>query len=128
MFATVSEVVLHYSHILSLVCGLLFNGILCLCLHSEKQLHLYRSVLYIQCAADMVASVFYYFTQFRFVMIDGIFFCVSVDPNFYDEYVNLFGFMIPTGYMVIYLYLYPICLGLLFVPLNFYFRYQQLCL
>lgn len=127
---TFCEHVLYYSHVGSMICSLVFNSILCLCLHSEKQyqLRLYRNVLYIQCTADMLAGVFYFFTSFRFVMIDGNFFCVSVDSNLQNEFVKILGVKLPTNYFVLYCYLYPICLGLLFVPLNFYFRYEQLCL
>lgn len=124
------EAVLCYSHLGSLICCLFFNSLLIFCLYVERQsqLQLYRSVLYIQCIADMLAGIFYFFTSFRCVMTDGVFLCVSIYPLFQNEFITVFGLKLTTNYFVMYCYMYPICLGFMFIPLNFYFRYQQLCL
>lgn len=125
--STYRQTFLHYSHLASLICCLFFNGLLCLCLYVEKrrQLRIYRSVLFIQCFADMLASVIYYYTSMTFVIVDGIFYVVMTDQREY--YQNILGFEIHTGCWIVYWYLYALYLGLLFVPLNFYYRYQQLC-
>lgn len=130
METTFREYLLNYSHLAALICCLFFNSLLCLCLFLERhtQLKLYRNVLYIQCTSDIIAGIFYYFASFRFVMIDGIFFAVYVNPNRQGDFISILGIQLPTNYFMMYCYLHPICLGLMFVPLNFYFRYKQLCL
>lgn len=119
--------ILHYSHNLSLISTFIFNGLLCFCLYVErrKEIRIYSIVLYIQCCSDMAASVTYYFAAVRFVMIDGTFFVVSTGPWFESGIVNTFGNEIPSRYLA--LFLYPISTGLaiVFVPLNFYYRYRR---
>lgn len=122
------EHILHYSHVGSLIYSLLFNGILSLCLYSEKkyQLLLYRHVLYIQCCSDMMVGVLHFVTSFRFVMIDEKFFVVLVFQNFE---ISLFSYL-EERYLQTTLYYTVICTQFawgLFIPLNFYFRYQHLC-
>lgn len=127
MVPTFSSAFLYYSHVGSLICCLLFNSILIICLYVEKryQLRLYRRVLYIQCGADMLSGIIYYFTSITCIIIDGVFHVVFTDET--EKYLNFFGIMFNTGCFISHVYLIALYLGLLFVPLNFYFRYQQLC-
>lgn len=122
-----AENVLHYSHIFSLICTFLFNGILCLLLHKEtrKELQLYRKVLYVQCFSDMIVSVCYYFSALRFVMIDGLFMVFSTNPMLESTYTTIFGITVESKYISLFLYPFPTGLAIVFVPLNFYYRYQQ---
>lgn len=129
METTFREYVLNYSHLGSLICCLFFNSLLCLCLYLEKQsqLQLYRNVLYIQCSADMLAGVLYYISSMRFIIYGGCYYIVFVNPYIEEEVFTVFGVEVPLKYFALSCYMYALCLGLLFVPLNFYFRYQQLC-
>lgn len=118
---------LHYNHLLSLICCLIFNKLLILCLHVEKlqQFRPYRSVLYLQCCADMLAGTLYYLTPVIITVMDGTFYFCILDQK--EEFKYWFGYQIEISYIVFYGYLFAAYLGLLFVPLNFYYRLQQLC-
>lgn len=127
MALTFAESLLHCSHVASLICTFIFNGILCLCLYSEYrcELRMYRKVLYIQCCSDCIASVCYYFAAVRFVMIDGIFFVISTGSWFESGVFTVLGVNMPSKYVSLFLYPFPTGLAIIFVPLNFYFRYRQ---
>lgn len=126
---TIADLVLHYSHFTALICCFIFNITLCICLYTEKryQLKVYAKVLYVQCCSDMVAGVLYYISAVRFMLIDGIFYFVHINPILEPDYVKILDFDVPTNCIEIYVYLFASGLPITFLPLNFYFRYLQLC-
>lgn len=126
---SISEPLIHYSHIIALICCFIFNSILILCMLKEKhhQIKMYCKLLYLQCTCDMIAGVFYYFGAGRFIMVEGIFYVFYIHPWLKVDSVNFFGWEIPPNWFGAYTYLFPTGLPILFVPLSFYFRYLQLC-
>lgn len=119
---------LYYNHILALICCFVFNITLALCLYTEKrqQLRIYAQVLYIQCFADIIAGVCYYFSAVKYMMIDGIFYFVHIHPFFDNDYIKLVGYDLPTNCVTIYLFLFASGLPISCLPISFYFRYLNL--
>lgn len=121
--------ILHYSHVTSLIFCFISNITLIVCLYTEErpQLRLYRNVLYVQCCSDMVAGVLYYFGSARFFLIDEIFYFVSTNPVLEHDIIYLFCFEIQKKYFGFVLYLFAMGIPIAVLPLNYYFRYLQLC-
>lgn len=125
---TIADAILHNSHIAALISCFVFNIILIICLYTEQrpQLRLYSNVLFAQCCSDMVAGVLYYFGAARFLLVDEIFYFVPINPLLEPDYVNIWGYSLPTNCIGLCLHLSALGLPITFLPLNYYYRYLQL--
>lgn len=115
------------NHRAALAASLIGNLFLCLCLYSKKhrEIAAYRTVLTIQCAADIISGILYYSIGLHCTVVDGESIVLITGPWSYLDNVNIFG--VPLKYYVFSAYPMATYVVILCVPLNFYFRYYLIC-